>query len=68
MDEKSRHTVSEETRAETKRCKKGFSCLTGQREDFCQVEECINGEGHFIKCLSKEPCSYRGTFGDGIIC
>jgi hypothetical protein len=68
MDEKSRYIVSEETSAETKRCKKGFSCLTEQSENLCQVESCISGEVHFIKCLNKVFCSYRGTFGEGVIC
>ena len=68
MDEKPHYTVSEETIAETKRCNKGFSCLNGQRENLCQVETCINGKVHFIKCLNEESCSYKGTFGDGVIC
>lgn len=68
MDKKPRYTVSEETIAETQRCKKGFSCLTGQREDLCQIESCINEKVHFLKCLNDETCSYKGTFGDGIIC
>ena len=62
------YMVSDETIAEGKKCEKGFSCLTGQREDLCQVESCINGKVHFIKCMNKEPCSYQGTFGDGVIC
>jgi hypothetical protein len=68
MVKKPRYTVSEETITETKKCKKGFSCLTGQREDLCQVESCINGKVHFIKCLDKDPCPYQDTFGDGVIC
>ncbi len=68
MDEKSRYTVSKETIKETKRCNKGFSCLTKLREDLCQVESCINGETHFIKCISKNSCQYQGTFGASVIC
>ena len=68
MDKKPHYTVSEETIAETKRCNKGFSCLNGQREDLCQVETCINDKVHFIKCLNEEPCSYKGNFGDGVLC
>ena len=68
MVKKPRYTVSEETITETKKCKKGFSCLPGQREDLCQVESCINGKVHFIKCLDKDPCPYQDTFGDGVIC
>jgi hypothetical protein len=69
MDEKSRYTISEETIAETKRCKKGFSCLTGQREDLCPIESCINGKVHFIKCFSTTSCSYRVVYsGDEGFC
>ena len=68
MVEQSRYTVSGETIAETKRCKKGFSCLTEQREDLCQIESCINAKVHFIKCLNKESCSYQDPYGDGFLC
>jgi len=62
------YTISEETIAITQRCKKGFSCLSGEREDLCLVESCVNGDVHFIKCLNKESCSYQGTFGSGVVC
>ena len=68
MDEKSRYTVSEETIADTKKCKKDFSCLSKQSEDLCQIESCINGKVHFIKCLSTASCSYQVYYGDRCIC
>jgi len=68
MDKKNRHSVSEEAIAETKKCKKGFSCLSKQSEDLCQIESCVNGKVHFIQCLSTTSCSYQLHFGSECIC
>ena len=68
MNEQPCYTVSEETLEGTKRCKKDFSCLNGQRKDLCEVESCINGEVLFIKCMNDEFCPYYGSFGNSIIC
>jgi len=68
LDKQPCYTVSEETIKETKRCKKGFSCLKEQREDLCQVDSCVDDEVPFIKCMNKDSCSYQGTLGNGIVC
>jgi hypothetical protein len=68
MDEKPPYTVSEETIAETKRCEKGFSCLKKRSEDLCQIESCVNGKVHFIKCRSTNSCSYQIHYGYNCIC
>jgi len=62
------YTISKETIARTQNCKKGFSCLKGQREDLCLVEYCAHGALHFIKCMNEGTCPYQGAFGDGFIC
>ncbi len=68
LDKQPCYNVSEETIARTQRCNKDFSCLKEKREDLCQVESCVNGKVHFIKCLNKESCVYQGTLGSGIVC
>ena len=62
------YMVSDETIAEGKKCEKGFSCLKGPREDLCLIDTCVNGKVLFIKCLNRERCSYKGTFGYSLIC
>jgi len=69
MDKPKRHNVSEETIEETKKCDKDFSCLEGQREDLCTVEQCVNGKVHFIECLDRSNgCPYKISFGYSFIC
>ena len=68
MGGKARYDISEETIAETKRCEKGFACLKGQCDDLCRVESCVNGKVHFIQSMNKDYCSYRGNFGESVIC
>jgi hypothetical protein len=68
LDEQPCYRVSEEAIAETKKCMKDFSCLTGLREGLCQVDYCVSGKVHFIKCLNEKHCPYTTTFGDGLIC
>ncbi len=54
--------------AETIRCEKNFKCLSGNLHVYCQVENCINNEVHFIKCTNRLNCSYKMSFGDLFIC
>ena len=68
LDERLCYTVSEETIARTRNCKKDFSCLKEQREDLCPIDSCVKGEVHFIKCLNKTSCVYQGSFGNGVVC
>jgi hypothetical protein len=58
--------VDDNIKQETTKCKKKFSCLSG--ETPCSVELCIDNKIHFIKCVSKEPCSYKVPFGYSDVC
>ena len=51
----------------TTKCKKKFSCLSGETT-LCSVELCIENKIHFIKCVSKESCNYRISFGFSYVC
>jgi len=48
------------------KCKKNLSCLSGN--DICEVELCVDGKIHFIKCMNLEPCHYRIPFGYSFVC
>ena len=60
--------VSDEAQSAATNCKKEFSCLKGERNELCTVEQCIDGKTHFIKCMSDGYCSYQHTFGSGFLC
>ncbi len=60
--------IDEKIIADTIRCEKNFKCLSGNMNVYCQVENCINNEVHFIKCINKLNCSYKMSFGDSFIC
>lgn len=60
--------ISDQSRRAATECTKGFSCLTGERKDLCVVENCINGQVYFIKCLQDGGCAYRIPFGMNHLC
>ncbi|VVB86680.1 Uncharacterised protein [uncultured archaeon] len=59
--------VSEDALKKTK-CKKDFSCLSGERTDLCMVEYCVNGEIHFLRCMYNSRCGYQIPFGYSSVC
>ena len=61
-------SVSDEARRAATKCEKVFSCLEGGRNDLCEVESCIDGKVHFLKCLNDSYCSYQQSFGYGVLC
>ena len=68
LEEQPCYRVSEEAIEETKECEKDFSCQKELREDLCQVDYCVGGKVHFIKCLTNLSCPYKSTFGYDFIC
>ena len=55
--------INEETLSETTKCEKDYSCTKGKWGELCNVEDCVNGKVHFIKCANEEYCSYQHSFG-----
>ncbi len=60
--------ISDESLQATTKCKKGFSCLKGNRKDLCKVESCIDEKIHFIKCLNSKHCFYQASYGGSHYC
>ncbi len=53
----------------TTKCKKGLSCLKGNEEILCEVNDCVDGKVLFI--LPKDNtgfCEYKMAFGYSFIC
>jgi len=67
MEQKTAVEISEDLLKKTTRCKKDFSCLSGERK-LCRVELCVDDKIHFIKCVSNEPCGYKIPFGYSFVC
>ncbi len=59
--------ISETIKNATK-CRKGFSCLNGNRENMCKVELNIGDKIHFVKCIDDKPCDHRVPFGYSFVC
>lgn len=59
--------ISKDVINNTTRCKKNFSCLSGENP-ICRVELCVDDKIHFIKCANNEPCSYKIPFGYSFVC
>jgi hypothetical protein len=60
--------VDPETRRVTTRCDKNFSCLAGSRDRLCKVEECVDGNLHFVQCEHGQACAYQVMFGARCLC
>lgn len=60
--------IDKEILDKTTQCDKGFICLNNKDHVYCQVENCVNDEVHFIKCLSDKYCNYKMSFGKSYIC
>ena len=60
--------ISEDTIKNAGKCRKGHSCLSGQRDDLCKVELNVDDKIHFVKCMSNESCAYRISFGYSYVC
>ena len=52
----------------TTKCNDNFSCLFGQKDCLCKVENYINGDTVFIQPQKKQYCNYKMSFGYGGIC
>jgi hypothetical protein len=52
---------------QTTKCRKNFSCLSGETPIY-SVESNINNKIHFIKCVNNKSCSYILSFGYSFIC
>jgi hypothetical protein len=59
--------VSEDTAKSTTKCAKGFSCLYGEGQPFCEVEYAIDDEVLFVK-YTDGACSYWMPFGFSSVC
>jgi hypothetical protein len=59
--------INDDIVQKTTKCRKNFSCLSGEITHICKVEECM-GEIIFIKCKEQSLCEYRTYFGYSQIC
>ena len=50
------------------KCKSNYSCLSGQEECFCKVEDCAAEKVHFIKPVNSGACDYKVEFGYSFMC
>ncbi len=55
--------IDDKIKNEANKCAKDFDCLENEEHIYCQVESCVNGKAHFVKCLSGEVCTYKMPFG-----
>jgi hypothetical protein len=60
--------ISVRTRQLTKRCPRSFGCLDDETIEMCTIENCIEGNGCFLKTLKFEGCTYQMSFGYSKVC
>jgi hypothetical protein len=54
---------------DTDKCHMNFSCLYGERECLCEIEESLNNNIMFIKAGNgSSQCNHRISFGYSYIC
>ena len=60
--------IPHEIRECTTKCKKGFSCLTGERDDLCEVTDCVSDKVFFVDFTGDHHCPYVQGFGGYYLC
>lgn len=60
--------IAKEILDKTTNCQKGFECLKNDDHIYCKVENCVSDNLHFVRCLSRDYCSYQLPFGRSHIC
>lgn len=61
--------ISDKTLKDTIKCKKGFSCLSGDQKGLCQVTLHPYKTLYFIECRNnEEECIYQTPIDNAYIC
>jgi hypothetical protein len=60
--------VPPEILEQTRRCQKGFCCLSESGADLCPVEWSGEEGARYVRCLSSNPCRYQMPFGQDRVC
>ncbi len=53
---------------DAEQCRNNFSCLLGQEECFCPVEEDMDGRILFVTPPNSNVCEYMMSFGYSYLC
>jgi hypothetical protein len=59
--------ISEDILTKT-RCEKGFSCLSGERDDLCKVRKRIEAEVILLETCSDYSCHYATPYAYAFFC
>ncbi len=61
--------IDEAIKKNATKCRRNFSCLSGENGYLCEVEDFAGGKIHFIKPgNASELCGYRMEFGYSYLC
>ncbi|HIC91190.1 MAG TPA: hypothetical protein EYP21_03835 [Syntrophaceae bacterium] len=60
--------ISDHVLKATTKCKKGFSCLSGERKDLCKISYCVSNEIYFLNHCNDTSCGYAISFGYSYVC
>ncbi len=60
--------IDKEILSKTTNCAKNFDCINSDKEFRCKVEDCVNSEVHFVKCINVNFCAYKMSFAHSFIC
>ncbi|GBD97794.1 MAG TPA: hypothetical protein ENG83_03210 [Nitrospirae bacterium] len=53
---------------ETDKCRENHSCLNGDKDCLCEVEDSFSNKIVFIKPVNNAACDYRMSFGYSFVC
>jgi hypothetical protein len=64
-----KYIVSKNSLNSTTKCKGSFSCLEGNPECLCNIDDCSEGKIHFvIPEANDHHCDYKTPFGYSFTC
>jgi len=63
-----KYMISKNILKDTTKCRDNFACLRGDKHCICDIDDCSNGNVHFIRPLGNNMCEYKMAFGYSFTC
>jgi hypothetical protein len=61
--------ITKNTLSHTTKCRESFSCLEGDRDCLCSIDDCSDGKIHFVTPGRNDlHCDYKTPFGYSFTC
>ena len=60
--------INDNVLRDTTKCRKDFSCLSGEKECLCELKYCSYDQSYYINPNTEKFCNYMICYGSTILC